>query len=325
MIDLMRLQNEADYRAGATRKGASEESIESLLTAESERRRALTAAEELRAASNAASKEIGQAAPEDRPVRIEAAGKIKADLAEADEALKAAEAVVGGLVLSIPNPAHASVPDGGEEGFELVSVHGDQVPAPAMDHAEFGEAMGFVDSERAVRNSGSRFAYLMGAAVRVEFALVQWIMNTLSERGFTPVVPPVLVREEMMVDAGFFPADRHQVYEIAGDDLFLVGTSEIALAGMHRGERLDEDDLPIRYLGFSSCFRREAGTYGKDTRGIFRVHQFDKVEMFSYVHPDKSWDELELLRETQEEIVSALGLPYRVINVAAGDLGAPAA
>jgi len=325
VIDLMRLQDEADYRAGATRKGASEESIESLLTAESERRRALTAAEELRAASNAASKEIGQAAPEDRPVRIEAAGKIKADLAEADEALKAAEAVVGGLVLSIPNPAHASVPDGGEEGFELVSVHGDQVPAPAMDHAEFGEAMGFVDSERAVRNSGSRFAYLMGAAVRVEFALVQWIMNTLSERGFTPVVPPVLVREEMMVDAGFFPADRHQVYEIAGDDLFLVGTSEIALAGMHRGERLDEDDLPIRYLGFSSCFRREAGTYGKDTRGIFRVHQFDKVEMFSYVHPDKSWDELELLRETQEEIVSALGLPYRVINVAAGDLGAPAA
>lgn len=325
MIDLTRLRDEDGYRAGAVRKGASEESIESLLAAETDRRSALTAAEELRAKSNAASKEIGQAAPEDRPARIEAAGLIKADLAAADEALKAAEAVVGGLVLSIPNPAHASVPDGGEENFELVSLHGDQTPAPAMDHAEFGEAMGFVDSERAVRNSGSRFAYLMGAAVRVEFALVQWIMNTLAERGFTPVVPPVLVREEMMVDAGFFPADRHQVYEIAGDDLFLVGTSEIALAGMHRGERLDEADLPIRYLGFSSCFRREAGTYGKDTRGIFRVHQFDKVEMFSYVHPDKSWEELELLRETQEEIVTALGLPYRVINVAAGDLGAPAA
>jgi len=325
VIDLTRLRDEDGYRAGAVRKGASEESIESLLAAETDRRSALTAAEELRAKSNAASKEIGQAAPEDRPARIEAAGLIKADLAAADEALKAAEAVVGGLVLSIPNPAHASVPDGGEENFELVSLHGDQTPAPAMDHAEFGEAMGFVDSERAVRNSGSRFAYLMGAAVRVEFALVQWIMNTLAERGFTPVVPPVLVREEMMVDAGFFPADRHQVYEIAGDDLFLVGTSEIALAGMHRGERLDEADLPIRYLGFSSCFRREAGTYGKDTRGIFRVHQFDKVEMFSYVHPDKSWEELELLRETQEEIVTALGLPYRVINVAAGDLGAPAA
>jgi len=325
VIDLTRLRDEPDYRDGAIRKGASETSIDELLAAESSRRSALGEAEQLRAKSNAASKEIGRAAPDEREGRIEAAAKIKASLAAADTSLKHAEAVVSGLILSIPNPAHVSVPSGGEQDFELIATVGAQIPPRPMDHAEFGEAMGFVDIERAVRNSGSRFAYLTGAAVRIEFALVLWIMNKLSDRGFVPVVPPVLVREEMMVDSGFFPTDRHQVYEIAGDDLFLVGTSEIPLAGLHRGERIAAEDLPLRYVGYSSCFRREAGTYGKDTRGIFRVHQFDKVEMFSYVHPDESWNELELLREIQEEILTALGLPYRVINVAAGDLGGPAA
>jgi len=325
VIDLARLREEPEYRDGAIRKGADEQSINELLVAESTRKSALTEAENLRAQSNAASKEIGRAAAQDRGARIEAAAKIKSNLAAADLALRDAEAVVGGLALSVPNPAHVSVPSGGEQNFELIATVGAQIPPRPMDHAEYGEAMGFVDVERAVRNSGSRFAYLTGAAVRIEFALVLWIMNRLSDRGFVPVVPPVLVREEMMVDAGFFPTDRHQVYEIAGDDLFLVGTSEVPLAGLHRGERIDANDLPLRYVGYSSCFRREAGTYGKDTRGIFRVHQFDKVEMFSYVHQDESWNELELLREIQEEILTALGLPYRVINVAAGDLGGPAA
>lgn len=325
MIDLARLRDETEYREGAVRKGASENSIEVLLSAEADRRKALTRAEELRARANAASKQIGQAASDDRAGRIAAAGEIKAELSVADDELKVVEAVVNGLVLTIPNPAHESVPTGGEDGFELVGTVGDQIAPRPMDHAAFAEAMGFVDSERAVRNSGSRFAYLMGAAVRIEFALVQWVMNTLCDRGFIPVVPPVLVREQMMIDAGFFPADRNQVYEIAGDDLFLVGTSEIPLAGLHRGEVIESANLPVRYVGFSSCFRREAGTYGKDTRGIFRVHQFDKMEMFAFVHPDESWNELERLREIQEEIVSALGLPYRVINVATGDLGNAAA
>ena len=229
------------------------------------------------------------------------------------------------LALQIPNPAHESVPVGGEDDFITEKEVGEQTPPRLHDHAELGELLGLVDSERAGKNSGSRFAYLMGPAVRLEFALVQFAFDILEEHSFVPVVPPVLVREEMMVDAGFFPTDRHQVYEIAGDDLFLIGTSEVALAGLHRGERLERDSLPVRYAGFSSCFRREAGTYGKDTRGIFRVHQFDKVEMFSFCDPEVSWDELEMLRSIQEQIVSSLELPYRVINVASGDLGAAAA
>ncbi len=325
MIDLRRLREDADYRAGAVLKGAEPDDIERLLEADDRRRGAMAAAEEARAEQNAASREIGRASPQERPARIEAASVLK-DRAEAlSQEETAASTAVDELVLRIPNPAHASVPPGGEDDFETIREVGERRPAPTHDHAEIGELLGMVDSERAVRNSGSRFAYLMGPAVRLEFALVQWALELLEGRGFVPVVPPVLVREDMMVDAGFFPTDRHQVYEIDGDDLFLIGTSEVALAGLHRGERLDRSTLPVRYAGFSSCFRREAGTYGKDTRGIFRVHQFDKVEMFSFCDPDSSWEELETLREIQEEIVGSLDLPYRVINVAAGDLGSAAA
>ena len=325
MIDLRRLRDEPEYRAGAVKKGADPAVIDALLAADEQRRSSMHDAEQARAAQNAASKEIGRAAPDERPAKIEAAARLKAELEALEESEREAADAVTELALQIPNPAHASVPEGGEEDFETISEVGDRTPARPHDHAELGELLGLVDSERAVRNSGSRFAYIMGPAVRLEFALVQWVLGLLETRDFVPVVPPVLVREEMMVDAGFFPTDRHQVYEIAGDDLFLIGTSEVALAGLHRGERLERDTLPVRYAGFSSCFRREAGTYGKDTRGIFRVHQFDKVEMFSFCDPDSSWDELELLREIQEEIVGSLDLPYRVINVAAGDLGGAAA
>ncbi len=325
MIDLTLLRDDEDYRAGAVRKGADDATIAQLLTLDARRRDLMHRTEALRARANAASKEIGQADPSERPAKIAEASRIKGELAELEKELAEVSEKVTAVALTIPNPAHPSVPSGGEENFETVKEVGERPAPPPMDHANYGEHMGFVDSERAVRNSGSRFAYLMGAAVQVEFALVQWTLAKLSAKGFVPVVPPVLVREEMMIDAGFFPTDRNQVYAIEGDDLFLTGTSEVGLAGLHRGERIEESDLPSRYVGFSTCFRREAGTYGKDTRGIFRVHQFDKVEMFSYVHPDRSWEELELLRELQEEIVSELGLPYRVINVAAGDLGPAAA
>jgi seryl-tRNA synthetase len=325
VIDLRRLRDEPDYRAGAVKKGASAEAVDALLDADARRRIAMHEAETARAAQNAASKEIGRAAPDERPAKIEEASRLKAELERLEAAETAAQTDVDALILQIPNPAHLSVPEGGEEDFEVLREVGDRTPERPHDHAEIGELLGLVDSERAVRNSGSRFAYLMGPAVRLEFALVQWILELLDGHGFIPVVPPVLVREEMMVDAGFFPTDRHQVYEIDGDDLFLIGTAEVALAGLHRRERLERDTLPVRYAGFSSCFRREAGTYGKDTRGIFRVHQFDKVEMFSFCDPDTSWEELELLRSVQEEIVGGLGLPYRVINVASGDLGAAAA
>ena len=325
MIDLRRLREESAYRTGAEKKGAEPSLIDATLEADGRRRSAMHDAEEARAAQNAASKEIGQAEPSDRESKIAEASRLKAELEKLEEVEAAAVEEMRELALQIPNPAHESVPVGGEDDFVTEKEVGEQTPPRLHDHAELGELLGLVDSERAGRNSGSRFAYLMGPAVRLEFALVQFAFDILEEHSFVPVVPPVLVREEMMVDAGFFPTDRHQVYEIAGDDLFLIGTSEVALAGLHRGERLERDSLPVRYAGFSSCFRREAGTYGKDTRGIFRVHQFDKVEMFSFCDPEVSWDELEMLRSIQEQIVSSLELPYRVINVASGDLGAAAA
>jgi seryl-tRNA synthetase len=197
--------------------------------------------------------------------------------------------------------------------------------APPLDHAAFAERMGFVETEHSVEMSGSRFASLMGDAVLLELALVQWVMRQVVTEGFTPVVPPVLVREQAMEEAGFFPTDRSQVYEVDGGELFLVGTSEVPLSGLHRGERLDPAEMPKRYAGISTCFRREAGTYGKDTRGLIRVHQFDKVEMFSFAAPDGSDDEHERLLAVQESIFSGLGLPYRVVNIATGDLGAAAA
>ena len=325
MIDLRRLREESAYRTGAEKKGAEPSLIDATLEADERRRTAMHDAEEARAAQNAASKEIGQAEPSDRESKIAEASRLKAELEKLEEVEAAAVEEMRELALQIPNPAHESVPVGGEDDFVTEKEVGEQTPPRLHDHAELGELLGLVDSERAGRNSGSRFAYLMGPAVRLEFALVQFAFDILEEHSFVPVVPPVLVREEMMVDAGFFPTDRHQVYEIAGDDLFLIGTSEVALAGLHRGERLERDSLPVRYAGFSSCFRREAVTYGKDTRGIFRVHQFDKVEMFSFCDPEVSWDELEMLRSIQEQIVSSLELPYRVINVASGDLGAAAA
>jgi seryl-tRNA synthetase len=185
--------------------------------------------------------------------------------------------------------------------------------------------MGFVDAERGAEVGGSRFAYLMREAVLLELALVQWVMAQLASDGFVPVVPPVLVREHVMEEAGFFPTDRNQVYDLPADELFLVGTSEVPLSALHRGEILDADVLPLRYAGLSTNFRREAGTYGKDTRGIFRVHQFDKVEMFAFAAPDRSDEEHERILAIEERIIGGLGLPYRVVDIAAGDLGAAAA
>jgi seryl-tRNA synthetase len=325
VIDLRRLRDEPAYRAGIERKRVAAGLVDSVLQADAARRDALGLVEELRARQNAASKEIGKAAPDERPAKVAAAGELKAELTAAEAVLAEAEALVHGLALQLPNPADASVPDGGEDEGVVLRVVGDTPGPPPLDHAAFGEAMGFVETEQAVQMSGSRFAYLMGDAVLLELALVQWVTSLLVREHFTPVVPPVLVREHAMEEAGFFPTDRSQVYEVDGGELFLVGTSEVPLSALHRGEILPLDSLPRRYLGISSCFRREAGTYGKDTRGIFRVHQFDKVEMFSSCDPAMSWDEHEALLAIEESIVGGLGLPYRVVNIAAGDLGPAAA
>jgi len=223
----------------------------------------------------------------------------------------------------VPNPPHESSPDGwsDEDAEELHRVGEPPNLAEAKEHTEIGR----FDMERAARLSGARFGYLIGDTALLAFALYRAALDHLSQNGFTPVIPPVLVREEAMIGTGFFPAERSHIYALAGDDLYLTGTSEVALAGIHAGEILDATELPLRYAGFSTNFRREAGAAGKDTRGMFRVHQFNKVEMFVFVRPEDSWAEHDRLVELEEAFLRKLELPYRAVNVAAGDLGAPAA
>ncbi len=231
------------------------------------------------------------------------------------------------LWIKIPNLISKTSPDGksDEDNLEIKKVGNvKNIPNP-KDHLEIGSKLNLIDVEKASEVSGSRFAYLFGDLVKIEFNLVSWALNKLSEKGFTPTVPPVLVRENALYGTGFFPDDAEQVYEIPNDDLYLVGTSEVPLAALHTNEIINMEELPIRYAGFSTCFRREAGTYGKDTTGIFRVHQFDKVEMFSFCNPEKSEEEHEFILSVEEELLQSLEIPYRVVDVCAGDLGASAA
>jgi len=229
--------------------------------------------------------------------------------------------------VKIPNLISKTSPDGksDKDNLEIKKVGKVKEISNPKDHLEIASKLNLIDVEKASEVSGSRFAYLFGDLVKIEFNLVSWALNKLSEKGFTPTVPPVLVRENALYGTGFFPDDAEQVYEIPNDDLYLVGTSEVPLAALHTNEIINMDELPIRYAGFSTCFRREAGTYGKDTTGIFRVHQFDKVEMFSFCNPEKSEEEHEFILSVEEELLQSLEIPYRVVDVCAGDLGASAA
>ena len=229
--------------------------------------------------------------------------------------------------VKIPNLISKTSPDGksDKDNLEIKKVGNVKEISNPNDHLEIASKLNLIDVEKASEVSGSRFAYLFGDLVKIEFNLVSWALNKLSEKGFTPTVPPVLVRENALYGTGFFPDDADQVYEIPNDDLYLVGTSEVPLAALHTNEIINMEELPIRYAGFSTCFRREAGTYGKDTTGIFRVHQFDKVEMFSFCNPEKSEEEHEFILSVEEELLQSLEIPYRVVDVCAGDLGASAA
>ena len=231
------------------------------------------------------------------------------------------------LWVKIPNLISKTSPDGksDKDNLEIKKVGKVKEISNPKDHLEIASKLNLIDVEKASEVSGSRFAYLFGDLVKIEFNLVSWALNKLSEKGFTPTVPPVLVRENALYGTGFFPDDADQVYEIPNDDLYLVGTSEVPLAALHTNEIINMEELPVRYAGFSTCFRREAGTYGKDTTGIFRVHQFDKVEMFSFCNPEKSEEEHEFILSVEEELLQSLEIPYRVVDVCAGDLGASAA
>jgi seryl-tRNA synthetase len=229
--------------------------------------------------------------------------------------------------IKLPNIISDTSPVGAtdEDNLEIKKVGEIKNIVNPKDHLQIAESFGLIDVQKAAEVSGSRFSYLFGDLVKIEFNLVSWALNKLSDKGFTPTVPPVLVREKALYGTGFFPDDAEQVYEIPSDDLYLVGTSEVPLAALKSDEILSIENLPIRYAGFSTCFRREAGTYGKDTTGIFRVHQFDKVEMFSFCDPEKSKEEHEYILSVEEEILQELEIPYRVVDVCSGDLGASAA
>ena len=328
MIDISILRRQPEVLKAALARRGLELDVDTMAQIDQARRNLRAQAERTRAEQNGVSRRISRLEGEPRQAAIARAGTLarqyRSALAEADERDKDFEE----LWIKVPNLAHPSAAYGFTDEDSLELKRWGEVPEtdyPLKDHRELGAALGMIDIERAAKVSGSRFGYLTGPAVIIEFGLVRMALDFLGGEGFTPVVPPVLVREHALFGTGFFPDDDQQVYKIDRDDLYLIGTSEVALAAYHADEILQEDDLPLRYAGFSSCFRREAGAHGKDTAGIFRVHQFDKVEMFSFCHPERSWDEHDFLLSLEEEIVQRLEIPYRVVNVAAGDLGSSAA
>ncbi len=315
MIDLKAARSDPDgFRAALARKGAAE-AFDELLAADERWRALVPRVDDLRSRQ----KLKGKPTPE----QLAELAALKEELKAAEDELAAAEGARDTALARVPNPPDPSAPDGStDEDAEEISRWGEppQLAEP-KEHTELGR----FDMERAARLSGSRFGYLLGDTALLAMALYRFALDRLGSAGFTPMLPPVLVREEAMYGTGFFPTERSNIYALEGDDLYLTGTSEVALAGLHMGEIFEEDELPLRYAAFSACFRRESGSAGRDTRGMFRVHQFNKVEMFVFTKPEASAAEHERLLGIEEELVQALGLPYRVVNVAAGDLGDPAA
>jgi seryl-tRNA synthetase len=315
MIDLKAARADPEaFRGALARKGAAGH-FDALLQADARWRELVPRIDELRSRT----KVKGKPSPE----QLAELQHVKEELRSAEDDLAAGEAARDEALARVPNPPHESVPDGDTEEDAVEIRRWGRPPelSETREHTEVGR----FDMERAARISGSRFGYVIGDAALLALALYRLAIEHLTANGFTPVIPPVLVREEAMFGTGFFPTERTNIYAIESDGLYLTGTSEVALASLHMGEILDADDLPLRYAGFSTNFRREAGAAGKDTRGMFRVHQFNKVEMFVFTKPQLSWDEHERLLGLEEAFIQKLGLPYRVVNVAAGDLGASAA
>ena len=327
MLDLKHIRDDPQGvgAALARRDPALSGQLEQLLEADGQWRAATNAAETLRAEQKARSEEFGKtrAAGEDAPELRAAMQQLSAQAKQSAEQAGQAKARLDELVARLPNLPDPSAADGPED--ELVKTVGEppRLSFQPRDHLELAGQM--IDMDHGANLSGSRFAYLRGELVMVELALVAWVLQKLRGKGFEPVIPPVLVRERALYGTGFLPDTEQQIYSLPEDELFLVGTSEVALASLHDGELLAAEALPLRYAGFSPCFRREAGAAGKDTRGIFRVHQFEKVEMFSFVAPEESQAEHERILAIEEEILSELGLPYRVVNIAVNDLGNSAA
>jgi seryl-tRNA synthetase len=330
MLDLKAIRSDPErVKAALARRGAAEQ-VDELLALDARRRELLPEVENAQAERKTLSKQIGERkqAGEDAEELMATVQGLKDRVESAKEELERVEAQIGELALTLPNIPDPDAPEGMTEEDAVVIREVGSLPQfdfEPRDHLEIGTRLGLIEMEKAAELSGSRFAYLKGDLVLLELALVRFAIDLVRAEGHEPVVPPVLVREEALEGTGFLPEARDQIYEIPKDELFLTGTSEVGLAGLHAGEILDAAQLPLRYCAFSTCFRREAGAAGRDTRGIFRVHQFDKVEMFSFVEPGASSEEHERLLAIEERILGELEIPYRVVNVAVGDLGAPAA
>ena len=333
MIDIGLLREDFDGVAAAlSRRGVDVDTLREAVELDERRRQLIAEGDELRARQRRLGREVGTAAAGEKPRLIAQVKEVSGRLDELEPQQAAVQQRLDDTLARLPNLPHAAVPDGASDEDAVEVSRFGVLPTfdfAVRDHVEIGEALGLIDIPRAVKVAGSRNAYLLGQAVLLEFALIRFVFDELLARGFTLVIPPVLSRAEALYGTGFLPGGEDQLYRIGGADsdagLYLIGTSEVPLAGLHMDEILAADDLPLRYAAYSTNFRREAGTYGKDTRGILRVHQFDKVEMFTFTTPDASWEEHERLRDTQVAIMSALGLHGRVVDIAVGDLGAPAA
>ena len=327
MIDLKLLRDNPDaVRESQKKRGEDPTLVDTLLTADTARRTAISSADSLRADQKAASKKVGAASADDRPKLLQQAKDLAEQVKSAEAQQAEAEATFAAAHMAISNVIIDGVPAGGEDNFAVLDVVGEP---PAIDnpkdHLELGEALGLLDMERGAKVSGSRFYFLTGQGALLQLGLLQMAIRLAADNGFVPIIPPVLVRPEVMSGTGFLGAHADEIYRVEADDLYLVGTSEVPLAGYHADEILDLSGGPLRYAGWSSCFRREAGSYGKDTRGIIRVHQFDKVEAFVYCNPADAEAEHEQLLGWQREMLARIEVPYRVIDVAAGDLGSSAA
>ena len=327
MLDSQILKNNLEEFNENLKKRDISIDVSLLIDLDENRRKAKFEAEQIRAEQNKLGKEIAKADKNEKEELLKKASELSNNFKSLSEKAEEEEKKFLDLWIKIPNIIDASSPVGStdEDNKEIKKIGEVKEFKNLRDHLEIGETLGLINVEKAAEVSGSRFSYIFGDLVKIEFNLVSYVMNKLSDKGFLPTVPPVLVRENALYGTGFFPDDAEQVYKIQNDELYLVGTSEVSLAALHGDEILELDSLPLRYAGFSTCFRREAGTYGKDTTGIFRVHQFDKVEMFSFCDPEKSKEEHEYLLSVEEEILNDLEIPYRVVDVCSGDLGASAA
>ncbi len=328
MIDLRILRDDPDVvRASQRARGADPGAVDRLLDADARRRAAVAAADGLRAEQKVLGRSVGKASAGERPALLEQGKRLAAEVKAAEALEVAANQDLSGALLSIPNVIEKQTPPGGEQDFRLIEQVGEapQFPFAPRDHLELFENLGGLDMERGAKVSGARFYFLRGIGARLQWAMLNLAMATAIGNGFVPIIPPVLVKPESMEGTGFLGEHSDEVYHLPADDLYLVGTSEVPLAAFHSREILDLSTDPLRYVGWSSCFRREAGSYGKDTRGIIRVHQFDKVEMFSYCRPDEAAEEHQRLLGFERQMLDLMEIPYRIIDVAAGDLGSSAA